>query len=420
MASAALGLDPARALDPSHYGASGAAPRLALRPATRDEAVEALRAAARDGLTVVPFGGPPDSSLVADLPRFDLALDLSALDRVVEYEPEDLTVTAECGVTLAALRATLAAHGQELPLESPGGGRTTLGGALAANASGPRRLRFGAPRDRILGARFVLGDGTAARSGGKVVKNVAGYALHRLLCGSRGALAILLEASLKLAPGPKRREALLYSATAGQLRDGARWAELPRLEPALLTVLGGSAAQLDGASSPRAPFVVVVGFEDDAAWVEEQIARTIQSLGAPDARRSGGEAENLWQALADREELAAARLTFTAAHNTPAALTPLLDSADRGAAPDSARGDGFVFHAPAGRLHLFAGPGTAQADVERLATHGFTLIGARGMGEIAPVLPPQQAVLALRARIRAELDPGHRFALGERWERGAL
>src|SRR5262249_54328644 len=243
MASAALGLDSARALDPSRYGAPGRTPRLALKPASRDEVVEVIRAAARDGLTVIPFGTAPDASLVAELPPFALALDLSALDRVIEYEPEDLTLTAECGATLATMRSTLAARGQELPLEAPGGGRATLGGTLAANASGPRRLRFGAPRDRILGARFVLGDGTLARSGGKVVKNVAGYALHRLLCGSRGSLAILLEASLKLAPRPERREALLYAVTAEQLRDAARWAEFPRLEPALLTVLGAAPAR---------------------------------------------------------------------------------------------------------------------------------------------------------------------------------
>jgi glycolate dehydrogenase FAD-binding subunit len=404
----ALGLDSARSMDPARYGAPDRTPRLALRPATREEVAEALRAAARDQLTVIPFGSPPDAALAAELPPFDIALDLSALDRVVEYEPEDLTVTAECGVTLATLRETLAARGQELPLES-GGGRTTLGGALATNASGARRLRFGAPRDRILGARFALGDGTIARSGGKVVKNVAGYALHRMLCGSRGALAIVLEASLKLMPQPARREALLYTATAEQLREGARWAEFPRLEPAALTVLGGSAARAHASSGGR--YAVVVGFEDEAAWVEEQIARATRRLGAPESRRSGAEAESLWQTLADAEELGAPRLTFTTAHNAPAALAPVLDSTAC---------DGFVFHAPAGRLHLFPRDGAQQAEVERLAPHGFTLIAAHGAGEIAPVIPPQQAVLALRARIRAELDPGRRFALGERWERGAF
>jgi glycolate dehydrogenase FAD-binding subunit len=407
--SPTLGLDSARSLDPARYGAPGRTPRLAVRPASREEVAEALRAAAGDQLTVIPFGGLPEPSRLAELPPFDLALDLSALDRVVEYEPEDLTVTAECGVTLATLRGTLAARGQELPLESAGGGRATLGGALATNASGARRLRFGAPRDRILGARFALGDGTIARSGGKVVKNVAGYALHRMLCGSRGGLAIVLEASLKLMPHPARREALLYTATEEQLRDGARWAEFPRLEPAVLTVLGGSAARAHASSGGR--YAVVVGFEDDAAWVEEQIARATRRLGPPESRRSGAEAESLWQTLADVEELAALRLTFTAAHNTPSALAPVLDSTAC---------DGFVFHAPAGRLHLFPRDGAQQAEVERLAPHGFTLIAAHGAGEIAPVIPQQQAVLALRARIRAELDSGRRFALGERWQRGAF
>ena len=408
MTSATLGLDSARALDPARYGAPDRAPRAALRPASREEVAEALRAASADDLTVIPFGGSPDAALAAELPPFDIALDLSALDRVVEYEPEDLSVTAECGVTLGTLRGTLAARGQELPLESAGGGRTTLGGVLAANASGARRLRLGAPRDRIMGARFALGDGTIARSGGKVVKNVAGYALHRLLCGSRGALAIVLEASLKLMPQPARRQAFQYSATAAQLRDAVRWAEFPRLEPAALTVLGGNAARLDGAAGDR--YSVVVGFEDDAAWVDEQAARAIARLGAPESRRGGAEVETLWQQLADAGELATPRLTFTTAHNTPASLAPVLDASC----------EGFVFHAPAGRLHLFPRPGAAQKEVERLATHGFTLIAARGAGTIEPLIPPQQAVLDLRTRIRAELDPGGRFAFGPQWVDGTF
>jgi glycolate oxidase FAD binding subunit len=217
----------ARALDAGRFTIDGRAPRLAVRPENRDEAAEVLRAAAVDRLAVVPWGGGVSLGREGSPDRYDVALDLSALDRVIEYDPEDFTVTAECGATIASLRATLAAQGQELPLEAPQASRATLGGAIAANASGPRRLRFGAPRDRILGARFALAGGVIARSGGKVVKNVAGYGTHRLLCGSRGGLAVILEASLKLAPAPETRVALVFGVDAAALADASRWATLP-------------------------------------------------------------------------------------------------------------------------------------------------------------------------------------------------
>src|SRR5207253_1209827 len=121
-----------------------------------------------------------------------------------EYEPEDLTVTAECGVTLATLRATLAARGQELPLEAPGAGRTTLGGTLAANASGPRRLRFGAPRARVLGARFVLGDGTLARSGGAAPTARRGARAGGRRGGIRGRRHLGRRAGRAHDPAPRR------------------------------------------------------------------------------------------------------------------------------------------------------------------------------------------------------------------------
>jgi glycolate oxidase FAD binding subunit len=169
-----LGLGAERVADPASYAISNTVPRFAVRPATRDEVVEAVRAAATDDLKVVPWGGGVSLHMVRAPERYDVAIDLTALDRIVEYDPDDLTITAECGVTLRGLRDTLAARGQELPLEGARGDVATLGGALAANTSGARRLRFGAPVDRILGARFVLGDATFARSGGRVVKNVAG------------------------------------------------------------------------------------------------------------------------------------------------------------------------------------------------------------------------------------------------------
>jgi glycolate oxidase FAD binding subunit len=404
------GLTPARAVEPAAYTLGGRAPRFALRPGDRDQAGEAMRAAAREGHAVVPWGGGVALPHQAPPPHYDLALDLSDLDRIVEYDPEDFTLTAECGATIATLRAALAARGQELPLEAPHASRATLGGVLAADASGPRRLRFGAPHDRILGARFLLADGTLVRSGGKVVKNVAGYGTHRLLCGSHGGLAVMVEASLKLAPAPEARVALCYRASAAELADSARWSGFPRLEPSLLSVLGtslspGPLAGIDAA------FAVVVGLEDDRAWVTEQERATTAALGPPATRLEGDDAAALWQSLADCEETSGPRLSFTTAANTPAALSPLL--ARRAA-------QRLVFHAPAGRLHVFPGPEDPQVLVAAAAAHGFTLIRARGFAEIGDALAPRTGVLALRARIRASLDPNGTLALGGAWASGAL
>jgi len=413
-----LGLDAARAADPARYAIAGVVPRAALRPATREEAAEALKAASAEKLAAVPWGGGVGLAREPAPPRYDLALDLTSLDRIVEYDPEDLTLTAECGVHIESLRATLAARGQELPLEAPRAARATLGGVLAANASAPRRPRFGAPRDRILGARCVLSDGTLARTGGKVVKNVAGYGLHRLLCGSLGGLAAILEASLKLQPAPEARLALLFGADLTQIADGARWAGFPRLEPAVFTVLGRDAAGALDLAGASGRFTIVLGFEDERRWVEQQAARSEESLGRASARLSGEDAQRLWQSLADLEDRDGGLLSFVTARNTPAALEPLLDH------PAAA---GLVFHAPAGRLHLPAPGSTAEsappasgaADlVHALAERGFTLVAARGAGELEPVILPQAAVLALRERIRAALDPASTLAFGSRWASG--
>jgi glycolate oxidase FAD binding subunit len=400
---------------PARYAIGGVEPLSVWRPATREAVAELLRGAARDRLTVVPWGGGVSQARERAPERYDVALDLSALDRVVEYRPEDLTVTAECGVTLATLREALAAHGQDLPLEGARAERATLGGLLAANASGPRRLRFGAPRDRVLGAHFALADGTLARSGGRVVKNVAGYAIHRLLCGSRGGLAVLLEASLKLAPAPARRVALVFGVGGRALGDAARWATLPRLEPAALTVVGQALAHTLPVASPTDAFSVIVGFEDDAVRVDQQVTAVERLLGEPDARLEDESAAALWQALADLEDRDGARLTFTSAANTPAALAPLLDQ------PEAAARS--LFHATAGRLHVFPVRAAMRSLVGPLAASGFTLIASvdgsgddAGATALEPLIAPQTAVLDLRARVRGALDAAGVMAYGTRWE----
>jgi glycolate oxidase FAD binding subunit len=127
-------------------------------------------------------------------------LDTTGLDRVLEHEPGDLTCIVEAGIRLSALAAALAPHGQRLALDPPGD--PTVGACIAANLSGPLRHRFGAPRDLVLGVTLVLSDGTIANAGGKVVKNVAGYDLGKLVCGSRGTLALVARVSLRLHPLP--------------------------------------------------------------------------------------------------------------------------------------------------------------------------------------------------------------------------
>jgi FAD/FMN-containing dehydrogenase len=404
------GLGTVRGADPARYALGGRAPRFAVRPTDRDEVVEAVRAANRDGLALVPWGAGVALAHEPAPPRYDLALDLSGLDRIVEYDPEDFTITAECGASIATLRATLAARRQELPVEAAYAGRATLGGVLAADTSGSRRLRFGAPHDRILGARFVLADGTLVRSGGKVVKNVAGYATHRLLCGSQGALAVVIEASLKLAPAPEARLALCYDIDAAALVDAARWAWLPRLEPAFATVLGATAAAaLPGSAGGGPAFTVIVGLEDDRPRVAEQESLVRRALGAPRARLEADDVAALEQSLADLEEQSGARLSFTTAGNAPAALAPLLDHVADGR---------LVFHAPAGRLHLFPERDALAASATAAAACGFVLRATRGTDDADGSPRSGAGVLALRERIRGALDPARVFAFGERWASG--
>ncbi len=185
------------------YRLDGMAPRIVRQPETVEEAAEALREAARAGWAVVPWGSGAHQGLGHPPARYDLALDLTRLSRVVRHRPANLTVRVEAGVCLADLNATLAEHGQWLPLDPPFGDRATIGGILAAGLSGPLRARYGSARDLLIGIRVALADGTLIQGGGEVVKNVAGYDLPKLFHGALGTLGVIVEAAFKLWPRPK-------------------------------------------------------------------------------------------------------------------------------------------------------------------------------------------------------------------------
>lgn len=178
-------------------------------PSSIEEAVEALRA-----------GG----SVSIDRAGGDTVLSTRGLARVLEHEPGDLTAIVEAGIRLSELQEGLAAHGQMLALDPPGD--PTIGACLAGDLSGPRRHRYGAMRDLVIGVTVVLADGTVASSGGKVVKNVAGYDLAKLFSGSRGRLGLVARVALRLQPRPAA-EATVVAET-----DDPRgfWRELHRAQ----------------------------------------------------------------------------------------------------------------------------------------------------------------------------------------------
>jgi len=187
------------------------------RPAT-PEACAALLFRCAEGRQSVRVRGGGTNDHLGARQQTDIVLETGAIDGIVDHVPEDLTVTVRAGMTFAKLRDALAAHGQFLPLDPPHVERgATVGGVIAANSNGFGRYRYGSVRDLLLGVRAALPDGTIARAGGRVVKNVAGYDLNKLFIGSLGTLGVIVEATFKILPVPPASRGA--SATFGSPGD---------------------------------------------------------------------------------------------------------------------------------------------------------------------------------------------------------
>jgi glycolate oxidase FAD binding subunit len=172
------------------------------RPASAPDAAALLRSASEEGRTVRFRGGGTKLGWGCLAPEPDLAVSTGGLKRLVEHNVGDLTAVAEAGVALAHAQEAFAAEGQMLALDPPAIDGSTIGGVIATGESGPLRHRFGSPRDLVIGIKVALPDGTIAKAGGKVIKNVAGYDLGKLFSGSFGTLGLITEVALRLHPRP--------------------------------------------------------------------------------------------------------------------------------------------------------------------------------------------------------------------------
>ena len=258
----------------SPYAVFGQVPARVARPESVDEAQVIVREA--DGAAIVPWGGGTRQALGYAPARYDLALSTERLDRITDYQPADLIVTAQAGVTVALLQEALAAHGQFLALDVARPERQTVGGIVAARADSLRRLAYGSVRDALLGVTVINAKAERVKGGGKVVKNVAGYDLPKLYSGSLGTLGLIVEATFKVAPLPET------TATMGLPLDADHNVEdvLDRLlasdlAPTFLSLLSPGAARAVVPDAQDAQYVVL-GFDGSA----ETVAWQVETLGA--------------------------------------------------------------------------------------------------------------------------------------------
>ncbi|MGO8958525.1 MAG: FAD-binding oxidoreductase [Streptosporangiaceae bacterium] len=247
----------------------GRAARYVAAPASTAEAAAVLRAAAGLSLTVVARGAGTKLDWGAAPASCDLIIDTRLLDQVLEHAAGDLVVSVQAGILLADLAKVVSMAGQRLALDPPDGG--TIGGILATQAAGPLRFRYGAPRDLLIGITVVRADGTIARSGGKVVKNVAGYDLGKLFAGSYGTLGLIAEATFRLHPAPAA--AAVIAVDCGDALAAAAAVDAMARSP-----LAPSAVELKWPSA-AAPIIVSVLLEGDEASVGGRADRMVGLLG---------------------------------------------------------------------------------------------------------------------------------------------
>ena len=194
----------------------GVIPQMVAEPAGPDELARTLRAANAAGAAVIPRGGGTKLGWGNPPRRADLVLSTARMNSVLEHAWADMTASVEAGCTVAALQQRLAAHGQHLAIDPLWPELATIGGILAANDSGALRVRYGSLRDLIIGITVALPDGTLAKSGGKVVKNVAGYDLPKLITGSLGTLGVITQAIFRLHPQPKTERTITFEAGSAE------------------------------------------------------------------------------------------------------------------------------------------------------------------------------------------------------------
>jgi len=408
-----------RSASPEADAIGGVVPSFVAFPASTEEASALLRAAAAFGLAVVPRGagsgmgwGPPPSAC-------DLVIDLQAMDQVIEHAAGDLVARVQAGATIGQLASVLGSAGQELALDVPAG--ATAGGVVATGTAGPRRFRYGAPRDLLIGITIVRADGVVAHSGGKVVKNVAGYDLGKLFSGSQGTLGLITEVTFRLHPRPAAAAWVTGDYGPSALAEAAA-----AVGAAAGSALVPSAVELAWSAEFLRMGVLLEGTDSGVAERAGRVAELIAAAGGT-AVVARSEVPFRWFDLVPEAGAPAVvvRVSFWVSRLAGVLEAIAAAGASAGVRPVVSGAAG------AGVLYACLSPGVAEPDAARfvlvlreaLGLSGAPAGSAEPRGSVA-VLAAPPAVLtaagaygpvpgaALMRAVKDQFDPGHRMFPG--------
>jgi glycolate oxidase FAD binding subunit len=284
----------------------GLAPRLLVRPASGVEVAGCMTVCAELGAAVVPAGCMTWLECGNPITRVEVVMSLERMHRIVDYSPSDLTATVEAGLALDEFNTVAVRDRQWLPLDPPGFRSSSLGAIAACNSSGALRLGFGTPRDYVIGLKLAHADGTESKSGGRVVKNVAGYDMNKLYAGSYGTLAIITELTFKLRPLPERATTILITSDSrGLLFKLATQVLAAELQPASVVLTKG--LSLKRAASLPPGDALLIRFIDNEQAVAHQVEWVMRAVDQADkaAVLSASEAGAVWAEVADFDGRAA-------------------------------------------------------------------------------------------------------------------
>lgn len=434
----------------AEYSIDEIIPAAVAKPSSAEEAAEIVRFAAREKVALIPCGNRTKLDIGMPPSRYDLALDMTGLHRIAHYDPGDLTVSVDAGANFNDLAAPLYKQKQFLPLSVPFYFESTIGGIIASGVDSALRHSYGTARDFLIGAEFVDGTGRLCKSGGRVVKNVTGYDLHKLLIGSLGTLAVITRLNFRTFPAaPASRGFVASFQSPDDALAFAKLVETSPLRPASIDLVSPDLMQLfleAEEHSPEPPAARLQGKFAADCWhlcvsvegiseVCDRASRELAQLAKgptakPEQLLTLGESEgaDLWHYLGQSIPLllkaspsAAIFKIALLPNRMPALLQQLLPIVDQASLPHAilARACGVIYFA----LLPEAGDPASLQFLAKAASAIFALCAKENASATVPWCPvalkrviniwgPSRPDLALMRRLKSAFDPDNLFSPG--------